>query len=174
MRFVASPLIAALTLLQDAASHESSTGIGNRRMLHYPEAARPRDGSIRVFSGDSDDDRSDAADHVLKLPNATDECHAKDRNICAELIIGKDSVNQQIRIDDNGCTAIKNAADVTAIKVFDCWCGLWNAADETACNNGDDEVVDELSNCAGLKTRKDRGWKLTPTHISCFRQTSKS
>ncbi|CAO2650679.1 Nn.00g019710.m01.CDS01 [Neocucurbitaria sp. VM-36] len=108
--------------------------------------------------------------NVLSLPRTVDECHAKDRNICAELIVGTNTVNQQIHLHDSGCTPIKNAVDVTAINVFDCSCGIWNAADETACNNGDDKVVDQLSNCAGLKTAKERGWKYTPTHISCYRQ----
>jgi hypothetical protein len=36
-----------------------------------------------------------------------------------------DKVHQQFRTDDSGCTPVWDPATITAINVFDCWCGLW-------------------------------------------------
>jgi hypothetical protein len=44
--------------------------------------------------------------------------------ICAEFMVG-DKVHQQFRTDDSGCTPVWDPAIITAINVFDCWCGLW-------------------------------------------------
>jgi hypothetical protein len=45
-----------------------------------------------------------------------------------------------------------------------------SSAQSTAgCNNGDDEVVDQIDRCTGLVDGKTKGWKYKPTHVSCFR-----
>jgi hypothetical protein len=36
-----------------------------------------------------------------------------------------DKVHQQFRTNDNGCASVWDQETITAINVFDCWCGLW-------------------------------------------------
>ncbi|KAH7388665.1 hypothetical protein BKA66DRAFT_55397 [Pyrenochaeta sp. MPI-SDFR-AT-0127] len=169
-----SLLILIFVLLSVTTAHEDSIRLANVRTLRYPQMVH-RDVDTSILARDSSALEVSAVpikNVIERNPETTvnaDQCYEKNKNICAEFIIGTNTVSQQIRIDDNGCTPIQNAADITAINVFDCWCGIWNAASDTACNNGDDERVDQFNNCAGLKTRKERGWKWTPTHVSCFR-----
>ncbi|KAH8727695.1 hypothetical protein GQ44DRAFT_610999 [Phaeosphaeriaceae sp. PMI808] len=102
------------------------------------------------------------------LTTAAATCNAPAADVCAQFINADGSVSQDIRIEDGGCTEVKNSSLVAGIRVFDCWCGLWNAQSTGACNNGNDEVVDRIETCTGLVQRSGR-WNLPPTHVSCFR-----
>lgn len=128
MFFLLLPLFALHAV---TAAYEDSTRVGNTRTPRYPPTVRPRDMAINIFPRSSNTlgSSTESFKNVIKRgPEstiATDKCHDQDRNICAEFIVGSNTVNQQIRLNDNGCTPIRNATDIIAINVFDCWCGLW-------------------------------------------------
>ncbi|KAH6085244.1 hypothetical protein HBI65_193020 [Parastagonospora nodorum] len=104
---------------------------------------------------------------VLSTPIALATCAAPNDSICAQFLFANGTVSQDIHINDGGCTDVLNSGSIAGIKVYDCWCGLWNAQDAGACNNGYDEDVAKIERCTGWV---DGGkWKLRATHVSCYR-----
>jgi hypothetical protein len=59
------------------------------------------------------------------LPLAAAKCGAPTDNICASFVFANGTVSQDILLNDGGCTEVANSNIITAIEVYDCWCGLW-------------------------------------------------
>lgn len=59
------------------------------------------------------------------LPFVAAKCGAPSDNVCAQFVYANGTVSQDILINDSGCTIIRDGNNISGIKVYDCWCGIW-------------------------------------------------
>ncbi|KAH7096063.1 hypothetical protein FB567DRAFT_587339 [Paraphoma chrysanthemicola] len=103
------------------------------------------------------------------LSRTAAKCGAPADDVCAQFVYANGTVSQNIVITDGGCAEVRDPSGISGIRVYDCWCNLWNAQSTAGCNNGNDETVDQIPQCTGLVDRKQKGWQWDPTHVSCWK-----